>query len=318
MSTTPVIGEGRLYPQLLRKPGLRPWQCAVGVLLFAALVVVVQVGLSLFEVVLFGGFGSSMGVQEDGSYGGPAPVLYGVLLDLAYVGFAVLAVAWAFTVGHGWIASVAARVRWRVALFALPALVVAVVLQLVLTGVDGSRLVVADPAVAHEVAHPVGWAVVGVLVALSGALVDEVVLRGWLAQSFGALLPGERAALVLAAAVSCAGYVWWRDPSTAAEVVSVALVGLVLFAVATLTGGLEASFLVSAGLALALVVPYAAAHALDVTPAPRAATWVDVVVAAVAGAVAVVLARRGGAVTRGLPEGRGRTLSDLSQVRGVR
>ncbi len=70
------------------------------------------------------------------------------------------------------------------------------------------------------------------------------------------------------------------------------------------------------GVLLALVVPYEAANALDVAAAPRAATWVAV--AAVAGAVAVVLARRGGAVTRGLPEGRGRTLIDLSQLRGVR
>lgn len=318
MSTTPITGEGRLFPQLLRKPGLRPWQCALGVLLFAAFVLLVQVGLTLFEVVLFGGFGSTMGVQADGSYGGPAPVLYGALLRLLYVGFAVVAVTSAFTVGAGWTVSVAARIRWRVALWVLPALVVAAALQWVLTAVDGSRLAVADPATAHEVAGPLGWGLVGVLVALAGALMDEVVFRGWLAQCFGALVGGERAAVVLAAVVSSAGYAWWHEPRGAAEMVCVFLVGLVLFAVATLTGGLEASFVVSAGLALALLVPYAVAEALDVAASPRSATWVDVVAATGSGALAVWLARRGGAVERGLPEGRGRTLSDLTQVRGVR
>ena len=318
MSSTTSTATGRLYPQLLRKPGLRSWQCALSVFLFALFVLVVQVFLSLFEIVLFAGFGPVMGVQEDGSYGGPAPVLYGVALRLLYAVFAVAAVAWAFTVRPGWVASVAERIRWRVLLWSLPALVVAAALQVLGTSVDGSALAPADPGLVHEVTNPVGWAVVGVLAALVGALMDEVVFRGWLGQSFGALLGGERAAVALAAVASAAGYAWWHDPSTPGEVVCVVLVGLVLFAVATLTGGLEASFVVSAGLALALLVPYAVSDGLDVAQGARAASWVDVVVAVVAGAVAVLLARRGGADRRGRPEGEQRTLSDLSQVRGVR
>ena len=97
----------------------------MSVFLFALFVLVVQVFLSLFEIVLFAGFGPMMGVQDDGSYGGPVPVLYGVALRLLYAFFAVAAVAWAFTVRAGWVASVAERIRWRVLLWSLPALVVA-------------------------------------------------------------------------------------------------------------------------------------------------------------------------------------------------
>lgn len=316
VSASPVTG--RLYPQLVRKPGVRVWQCLTSLVLLGVFVLVVQVALSLFEVVLFAGFGPIMGVQADGSYGGPAPVLYGVALRALYVAFAVAAVAWAFTVRPGWVASVAERIRWRVVLAVLPVVAVAALLQRLGTGLDGSRLAVADPATADSVANPAGWVTVALAVALVGALMDEVVFRGWLAQTFGALLPGERAGVVLAAVASTAGYAWWREPVGAVELVCVALVGLVLFAVATLTGGLETSFMVSAGLALALLVPYAAEQGLDVGYAPRPATWVDVVVALAAGTVGVLLARRAGAAHRGRPEGEGRALSDLSQVRGVR
>ena len=60
MTSATSAGTGRLYPQLLRKPGLRPWQCALSVFLFALFVLVVQVFLSLFEIVLFAGFGPMM------------------------------------------------------------------------------------------------------------------------------------------------------------------------------------------------------------------------------------------------------------------
>jgi uncharacterized protein len=316
MTASPATG--RLYPQLVRKPGVRLWQCLMSLVLLGLFVLVVQVGLSLFEVVLFGGFGPMMGMQADGSYAGPAPVLYGVGLRVLYVAFAVMAVAWAFTVRPGWVASVAERVRWRVALVVLPVAVLAALLQLLGTAVDGSRLAVADPATARDVADPALWVAVAVLAALVGALTDEVVFRGWLAQTFGAVLPGERPALVLSAAASAAGYAWWREPQGAGEVVCVVAVGLVLFAVATLTGGLETPFMVSAGLALALLVPYAASTGLDVAWAPRSATWVDVVAALLAGTAGVLLARRAGAGHRGRPEGEARALSDLSQARGVR
>jgi hypothetical protein len=259
-----------------------------------------------------------MGMQADGAYAGPAPVLYGVALRVVYVAFAVMAVVWAFTVRPGWVASVAERVRWRVAAVLVPVPVVAGVLQWFGTGLDGSRLAVADPATAHDVANPLGWVAIGVAAALVGALMDEVVFRGWLGQTVAAAVPDERAGVALGAVASAAGYAWWREPGSTPEVVCVVLVGLVLYAVATLTGGLEAPFMVSAGLALALLVPYAAQQGLDVGHAPRSATWVDVVVVVVAGALAVLLARRAGAGRRGSPEGEARTLSDLSQARGVR
>ncbi len=313
----------RWYPQLLRRPGVNFVQCAVSLAAMAFLVAVVQVGLVLLEVIVFGGFGSTMGVQEDGSYGGPVPVLYGVLLGIIHIGFACLAVVVAFGVHPGWLTSVAARPRWKVVLAVLSALPMAAGVTWVGTLVEGSRLVPAPGSAGSAGGSVGGWIAVAVLVAVVSAALDEFVFRGWLAQTAGALLPGPRAALALSGAASALGFTWWRSPDGPVELVCTLLLGLVLFALVTLTGGLEAAVAVAVGISLALVVPYAAVYGLDVASAPRAASWADLAAGVVGGAVAavgarIVGARIVGAQRRGQPEGPARSLSDLSDLRGAR
>ncbi len=308
----------RWYPQLLRRPGVGVMQCAASLAAMAFLVAVVQLGLVLLEVIVFGGFGSLMGVQEDGSYGGPVPVLYRVLPQLLYIGFACVAVGVAFGVHPGWVASVAAGVRWRVSLAVLPGLPVAAGVTWVATLAEDSRLVPALPGSMGTAGGSVAWIAIAVLVAVVSASMEEIVFRGWLAQTAGALLSSPPAALVLSGAASALGFAWWRRPDGPRELVCVLALGLVLFALVTITGGLEAAAAVAVGITLALVVPYAAVHGLDVASASRAASWADVAGAVVGGAVAAGGAHMAGAKRRGQPEGPARLLSDLSDLRGAR
>ncbi len=293
-------------------------QCAASLAAMAFLVAVVQLGLVLLEVIVFGGFGSLMGVQEDGSYGGPVPVLYRVLPQLLYISFACAAVGVAFGVHPGWLASVAAGVRWRVSLAVLPALPVAAGVTWVATLAEDSRLVPALQGSTGSAGGSVGgWIAIAVLVAVVSASMEEIVFRGWLAQTAGALLSSPPAALVLSGAASALGFAWWRRPDGPRELVCVLALGLVLFALVTITGGLEAAVAVAVGITLALVVPHAAVHGLDVASASRAASWADVAGAVVGGAVAMGGARIAGAKRRGQPEGPARSLSDLSDIRGA-
>lgn len=309
---------GRLYPQLLRRPGTRWYQAPVSLVLVGLFYGVLTLFLVLFEIGFYGGFGFAMGVQADGSYGGQAPVLYAVVQLLVLVALVVFATCFAYSVRPGWLASVSTRLRWRVGATTLPAALVAGLGAWGLAAATSGAAEPADPSTVHEVVNPVAWAAIGVLLALATGLFDEIAFRGWLTQALGSLVEDERLALAVAGLGGAAGYAWWHRTDSVVGAVCAVLVGLVLFAVAALTGGLEAPFAVSAGLTAGLVVPYAARYGLDVGMAARPAAWTDVVAALVAGAAAVGLARLAGAARRGQPEGEQRGLSDLSQARGVR
>lgn len=310
--------RGRLYPQLLRRPGTRWWQAPVSLVLVGLFFGVVSLLQVLFEVGFYGGFGFAMGVQDDGSYGGPAPVLYTVVQLVVLTALVVVAACWAYSVRPGWLASVTTRLRGRVAVTTLPAALVAGLGVWGLAAATGSGPVPTDAAAAGDAADPVVWVAVGLLLALATALLDEVVFRGWLSQALGSLVEDERVALAVAGLGGALAYAWWHRTDSVGGAACAVLVGLVLFAVATLTGGLEAPFAVSLGLTAGLLVPYAARYGLDVAATARPASWTDVVVAVVAGAAAVGLARLARADRRGRPEGEQRGLSDLSQARGVR
>jgi hypothetical protein len=313
-----TVGRGRLYPQLLRRPGTRWWQAPLTVVLVGLFFGVLSLFLVLFEIGFYGGFGFAMGVQPDGSYGGQAPVLYTVAQLVVLAVLVVLATCWAYSVRPGWLASVQARLRPRVLAATLPVALVAGLGSWGLAAGTGTAPEPDDPATIHAVTDPVAWVAIGVLLALATAVLDEVAFRGWLTQALGSLVEDERVALAVAGLGGAVAYAWWHRAGSVGGLVLAVLVGLVLVAVATATGGLEAPFAVSVGLTAGLVVPYAARYGLDVAMAPRPASWTDVVVAVVAGAAAVGLARLAGAARRGQPEGEQRGLSDLSGVRGVR
>lgn len=310
--------RGRLYPQLLRRPGTRWWQAPVSLVLVGLFYGVLTLFLVLFEIGFYGGFGFAMGVQTDGSYGGQAPVLYSVAQLVVLAALVVVAASWAYSVRPGWLLSVGARLRTRVAAAMLPVALVAGLATWGLAAATGGAPRPADPSTVHEVANPAAWVAIGVLLALATALLDELAFRGWVTQALGSLIEGERAALVVAGLGGAVAYAWWHRVDSVTGAVCAVLVGLVLFAVATATGGLEAPLAVSVGLTAGLVLPYAARYGLDVRMADRPAGWTDVLVAVGAGAAAVGLARVAGAARRGQPEGQQRGLSDLSQARGVR
>ncbi len=313
-----TAGQGRLYPQLLRRPGTRWWQAPVTLVLVGLFYGVLTLFLLLFEIGFYGGFGFAMGVQSDGSYGGQAPVLYSVVRLVVLAALVVTATCWAYTVRPGWLASVRARLRPRVLVATLPVALVAGFGTWGLAAGTGSAPRPADPETVHAVTDPAAWIAIGVLLALATGLLDEVAFRGWVTQALGSLVEDERVALAVSGLGGAVAYAWWHRTGSGTGLAVAVLVGLGLFTVATATGGLEAPFAVTAGLTAGLVVPYAGRYGLDVAMAPRPASWTDVVVVAVAGAAAVGLARLAGADRRGRPEGEQRALSDLSQVRGVR
>lgn len=312
-----TTGQGRLYPQLLRRPGTRWWQAPVSLVLVGLFYGVLTLFLVLFEVGFYSGFGFAMGVQADGSFGGQAPVLYTVVQLVVLAALVVAATCWAYTVRPGWLASVEARVRWRVVVASLPAGLLAGGAAWGLATATGSAPEPADPSTVHEVVNPAAWIGVALLLALATGLLDEVAFRGWLTQALGSVVEPERAGLVLGGLGGALAYAWWHRTDSLPGAAYAVLVGLVLVAVATAAGGLEASFAVSVGLTAGVVVPYAGRYGLDVA-FTRPAAWSDVVAAALAGAAAVLLTRAVGAARRGQPEGEHRGLSDLSGVRGVR
>lgn len=309
-------GRERTHPRLLRMPGGTAWRCVLSLAAFAVAYGVLQLALALFEVVLFGGFGQYVGALPDGTVRGAVPALYGVALNLLYLGIAVLAVRAVFDVRAGWTLSVTGR--WRPRWFLVAGVVGALLAVLV-----GSLADTADTAGTGGSTGPgpraaAGWVVVAVLVALSTAALEEVVLRGWLAQSVGALFGRPVVGLVLAAAASTTAFVWLRDPEPGAQTLLLAGTGLALFALVLATGGLEASFAVNAGLQLAFLVPLAAAYGLDTRAAGPDPDLTQLLAVLAAAAVLAALSARTGVARRGRPEGTTRNLSDLSDVRGVR
>lgn len=314
--------EVRRHPRLLRIADSHWWRSVLSVVAFGFAFLCVQLGMTLFEVVLFGGFGGYLGQpMSDGTVTGPVPALYGVAINLLYVGLTVLAVRVGFGVTGGWILSVAGRWRWGwsgvCAVFGLVAGATIVVLGLV--GLAG-RVTTSEPEAPTLGALPAaGWVLLAVAVAVSTAALEEVAIRGWLAQSVGALVSSPRVGVLLAAGISTWAFVWLRGPVGPGETIVVASLGLVLFLLVWTTGGVEASIAVNAGLQLAVLAPLAARHGLDTAIADVPPTGLAELVVALAVTVAlVVVGRRLRLQKRGRPEQETRELSDLSDVRGVR
>ena len=310
----------RPHPRLLRIPGSAWWRSVASVAVLGFVFLFAQLVLTLFEVVLFGGFGGYLGpVQADGTLGGPVPVVYGVALNLLYVGAAVLAVRVGFGVTGGWLLSVAGRWRWGWSgICAAGAVVVALaVVVLGLTGLAG-RVTPSESHPATLAAAPaLGWLLLAVAVAVSTAALEEVAIRGWLAQAAGSLASSPVVGVLLAAAVSTAAFVWRRSPVGPGETATLAALGLVLFLLVWSTGGLEASMALNAGLQLAALAPWASRYGLDAAVDVPAAGPGELLVAVGVAAALALAGRRLGLQRRGRPEQETRELSDLSGLRGV-
>lgn len=258
------------YPHLLRTDSARWWRALVGLSVLVLVFAGCGIGIYVVGYLAVLSIDDPQIVSETDleTFSGPAGLLVGNLTLAAGGVAAVAAVAWAHRERAGWLLSVTRRLRPRLLLVAaaitLAGQVAGIAVAAALPATDVEAVAAVDTADAPGwpgVAAFAGLAAVILLTTPLQAAGEELVFRGYLVQAAGTWtrslwLPGVLTSLLFAAAHGP------QDPWLFADRL---LFGLVAWALAVRTGGLEAPIAMHVVNNLAALLLAAAVDDLDAT-----------------------------------------------------
>jgi uncharacterized protein len=228
------------YPRLLRTPRWRWWRPLLGLLLAAGSLVVGAVVVLLVALLATGGLGAT---DQDAQDALDPDTVVGLLANNLIIAVIIPSVALAVLVAHrervGWLASVAARVRWGLLGRLLP---LALLVVLVFFGAGLLLPSSADTTTTSPPAATLtGLLAVILLTTPLQAAAEEVGFRGYLTQAVSSFFARPAVGIVVGAAVSSVCFAFahgLQDPWLYADRLSF---GVVACWLAWRTGGLEAS-----------------------------------------------------------------------------
>lgn len=233
--------EADSYPRLLRTPRWRWWRPTLGLLIAVLGVVFAAVAVILVALLVSAATGGSGSPADEASLNPETPLglLANNLLIATMVPAAVVAVAVAHQERVGWLASVTARVRWRL-LGRL--LVVSVVVVLLFFGL-GLLVPTSDGLGGGTAPDPgtlLGLLAVILLTTPLQSAAEEVGFRGYLSQAVSSFFARRAAGVAAGAAVSAVAFALAHGTQDGWLFGDRLAFGVVAAWLAWRTGGLEA------------------------------------------------------------------------------
>ena len=231
--------EGDSHPRLLRTPRSAWWRAVLGLMLAGATVVFSAVAIIVVALIVSGATGGSTDTEDALDPDTALGLLANNLVIATMIPAAVLAVLVVHQERIGWLASVTARVRWRLLglLLVLAAVVVGVFFAL------GFLLPTSEPGT--DISVPAAGTLVGLLAVILlttplQAAAEEVGFRGYLTQAVSSWFARPALGIGAGVAVSATCFALAHGVQDAWLFGDRFAFGLVASWLAWRTGGLEA------------------------------------------------------------------------------